>query len=315
MTIMGRYLPAIVVGGGLLLMACGQMKNAPDQKRIEVIAHRGASAYAPENTLAAFELAFEKGADWFELDCTLSKDDAVIVIHDDDLERTTDLEGRVRDLTLAELKKADAGSWYDAKFAGERLPTLGEALDLAKGRIGVYIEIKDSDNDAALKAEILAIGKGSGPLLGTHENTVAEKIEGSGTRNFALTKRVIQTVRERDMIDEVVIQSFSPIVCAIALIEAPEIRTELLASSSAQRPQQWLTYLEWARRLNVKGFNVAKNDLTPELVAEFHSLGARLATWTVNDEAEMTRVATLGVDAIITDRPDVCREVLAELGK
>src|SRR5690606_19865069 len=103
----------------------GSLMIKPTDK-VAVIAHRGASAYAPENTIAAFELAVEMKADWYELDCLLAKDGTVIVSHDNDVSRCTDGEGRVTEMTLAELKTLDAGSWKDPKFAGERLPTLAE---------------------------------------------------------------------------------------------------------------------------------------------------------------------------------------------
>lgn len=304
---------SLLVGG--LTMCTEIAEEGASLHGVEVIAHRGASAYAPENTLAAFERAVELQANWFELDCTLSKDDEVIVIHDDDVERTTNGTGRVADLTLEELKQLDAGTWFDEQFSSERLPTLGESLALAKGRIGVYIEVKDSDNDGDLKQTLLAMGEGSGPLLGEHREAVLGAIGNSGTRNLALTRKVIEEVRSRGMIDEVVIQSFSPVVCAIALAEAPEIRTELLASSSRTNPKQWSTFLEWMRRLGPKGFNIKKSDATPELLKECHERGMTVAVWTVNDRDTMRRMIALGVDALISDRPDDCLEVIAEEDK
>jgi glycerophosphoryl diester phosphodiesterase len=102
-----------------------------------VIAHRGASAYQPENTLAAFALAIEQGAQMIELDLHASRDNQVVVIHDETLDHTTNLTGRVDQLTLAEIKQADAGN-------GERVPTLDETLDLTSGKVQLYLEIKDA---------------------------------------------------------------------------------------------------------------------------------------------------------------------------
>jgi glycerophosphoryl diester phosphodiesterase len=101
-----------------------------------VIAHRGASAYQPENTLAAFALAIKQGAQMIELDLHRSRDNHVVVIHDETLDHTTNLTGRVDQLTLAEIKQADAGK-------GERVPTLDETLDLTSGKVRLYLEIKD----------------------------------------------------------------------------------------------------------------------------------------------------------------------------
>ncbi|TBL81760.1 glycerophosphodiester phosphodiesterase [Paenibacillus thalictri] len=114
------------------------------EKQLLVIAHRGAKGEAPENTLAAFRLGLEQGCDAIELDIHLSKDGELIVIHDATLDRTTDMKGAVNDLTVAELKQADAGSWFDEKFAGERLPLLEEVFDLTPPDVMINVEIKGS---------------------------------------------------------------------------------------------------------------------------------------------------------------------------
>ena len=126
-----------------------------------VVAHRGASAYAPEHTLAAYQLAIEMGADFVEQDLAVTKDGVLICLHDASLERTTNveelfpdrvstqtIEGKTRkawlanDFTLAEIKRLDAGSWFDKKFAGERVPTFDEAIALIRGKAGIFPELK-----------------------------------------------------------------------------------------------------------------------------------------------------------------------------
>ena len=107
-----------------------------------VIAHRGASAAAPENTIAAFERALADGADAIELDVHLSRDDHPVVIHDGTLERTTNGSGPVRGLTMRELKRLDAGAWRGPAFAGQRLQTLQEVLERFRGRTRFWIELK-----------------------------------------------------------------------------------------------------------------------------------------------------------------------------
>src|SRR5262245_461899 len=127
-----------------------------------VIAHRGASAYAPEHTLAAYKLALEQGADYVEQDLTLTKDGVLVCLHDDTLERTTDVETRfpdravtetgrdgkpvqrwyANDFTLAEIRTLDAGSWFDPGFAYARIVTFDEAIELVKGRAGLFPELK-----------------------------------------------------------------------------------------------------------------------------------------------------------------------------
>lgn len=108
-----------------------------------IIGHRGASGHAPENTLAAFRRAVELGARFIETDLQLSRDSRIVAIHDDTLDRTTNGRGPVHRLTLAELRELDAGSWFDPRFAGERIPTLEEILQLAReSDVVFYLEIK-----------------------------------------------------------------------------------------------------------------------------------------------------------------------------
>ncbi len=288
----------------------------PRSQSIDVIAHRGASAEAPENTLAAFARAITLGADWFELDCTLSKDDEIIVIHDDTVDRTTDGAGAVADLTLGELKDLDAGTWKDPKFAKESIPTLGEALELAKGKIGVYIEIKDSDDDTALKRAIRET-LGPGPLAADREAEMIDLIEASGSRNLTLTRKVIETVRQHGMAHDVVIQSFSPICCAVALAEAQDLRTELLAEDDKAKPEQWEDAIWWDTFLNPPGFNpnIRAAKVRLEELNAMRAAGRTIAVWTVNGNRDMGALADWGASAIITNYPDVALNVLKEKGK
>lgn len=132
--------------------------RAPKVWPVRTAAHRGANTVAPENTLPAATCAFAAGVDWVELDVRTAADGALVVIHDDDVARTTDGAGLVAEMTLAELRALDAGQWFDPHFAGARLPTLIEMLALARqwGR-GLYIEIKAADAGAVL-AEVQAAG-------------------------------------------------------------------------------------------------------------------------------------------------------------
>jgi glycerophosphoryl diester phosphodiesterase len=114
------------------------------QPSVLVIAHRGAKGEAPENTLAAFRLGLEQGCDAIELDIHLSKDGEIIVIHDFTIDRTTNMKGVVNELTLLQLKQADAGCWFNSRFEGERIPTLEEVFDLVPPEVMINVEIKDS---------------------------------------------------------------------------------------------------------------------------------------------------------------------------
>jgi glycerophosphoryl diester phosphodiesterase len=127
--------------------AAGHRSAAPPAPPL-CIGHRGASALAPENTLAAFETAIGDGADGLEFDVRLTRDGVPIVLHDAALDRTTSGRGAVAALDLASIRRLDAGAWFGARFRGERVPTLAETLDLARGRCAVNIELKDEGGDA-----------------------------------------------------------------------------------------------------------------------------------------------------------------------
>jgi glycerophosphoryl diester phosphodiesterase len=137
-----------------------------------VIAHRGASAYAPENTVPAFALAAQQGATFVEFDLQLTKDKQVVCLHDNSLERTTDIEQvfperarttgtgaktwMLEDFTLAEVKRLDAGAWFDAKFRGTRIPTFGETIEALRGRSGLFIEVKSPERYEGIERLIMA---------------------------------------------------------------------------------------------------------------------------------------------------------------
>ena len=147
-----------------VVAASRQPQDPPRAQKRWLVAHRGASAYAPENTVPAFRLAAEQGADFVEFDLQLTKDRQIVLLHDTSLERTTDVEevfpDRFRspgqgaqatrqwmlaDFTLAEIRRLDAGTWFDAKFRGTRIPTFGETIDVMRGRSGLFIEIKSPE--------------------------------------------------------------------------------------------------------------------------------------------------------------------------
>lgn len=282
--------------------------------RIEVIAHRGASAYAPENTLAAFELAVEQMADWYELDCHLAADGGVAVIHDGTTDRTTGVAGAIGAMTIPQLKALDAGSWKGAAFAGEPIPTIEESFDMAKGRIGVYAEIKDQGGDDALIAQILADAAGRKFADDAFRAQAMDRIEASGSRNLTLTRNVIAAIRERAMEKEVVIQSFAPIVCVVAAVEAPEIRVEVLAIDDEKDPEIWERYLRFTYLFDFDGLNTNAGALSEGRLAALQSAGKSVAIWTVDKDEDLRKYASWGVNRIITNRPDACLAILTEMG-
>ena len=124
------------------------------------IAHRGASAYAPENTFAAFDKALALGASHAEMDLQFSSDGHIVVIHDDAVDRTTNGSGAVADMTLAQLSSLDAGAWFAPEFAGERIPALGAMLERYKGRLHFHLEIKAQAEGLSERAADLVRGYG-----------------------------------------------------------------------------------------------------------------------------------------------------------
>ena len=160
----------------LFLTGAATSRQQPDAapKKPWVIGHRGASAYAPENTIPAFQLAAEQGATFVEFDLQLTKDKQIVCLHDTSLERTTDVEQvfpdrsrpgtgagakpawMLSDFTLAEVKRLDAGAWFDAKFRGTRIPTFGETIDAMRGKTGLFIEVKSPELYEGIERLILA---------------------------------------------------------------------------------------------------------------------------------------------------------------
>jgi glycerophosphoryl diester phosphodiesterase len=239
------------------------------------IAHRGASGHEPENTLRAFARALELGATWLELDVHLVHD-RLLVIHDDTLDRTTDGEGPVAAKTLAELKTLDAGSWFDPELAGERIPSLEEALELARGRILVNIEIKTE--------------------------AVTDRAEGG------ITDKTLALVRRLAMMDQIVISSFDPRALAHARALEPDVKTASLYNAELQEtvsPEDVMAEVE------SNGFNLSRRQVDVETLEHCHRLGRPVAVYTVNEINEMERILELGADAIFTDYPDRLLEVLA----
>jgi glycerophosphoryl diester phosphodiesterase len=168
-----------VACGGLLIAAGRAAEGSP--KTPWLIAHRGASAYAPENTVPAFRLAAEQGATFVEFDLRLTKDRHIVCLHDDSLERTTDVEEifpdrsraagaasqakrrwPLEDFTLAEVKRLDAGSWFGPAFRGTRIPTFAETIDALRGRSGLFIELKSPELYEGIERLVLAQLKAKG---------------------------------------------------------------------------------------------------------------------------------------------------------
>jgi glycerophosphoryl diester phosphodiesterase len=236
-----------------------------------LIGHRGYPALCPENTLASFEGAMQAGCDMIELDVTLTKDRKVVVIHDDTLDRTTTGRGPVRGHALAEIKTLDAGSWFDARFASERVPELWEVMELTAGRCMLNIEIKESAFEADFPAD-------------------------------AIEHQVVKLVKTSGAMDRVIISSFDKrILQRIAAMDAPPAVAYISDHRADKRVLEMLLAMKafsWHPRFTV---------LTRDQVDMLHAAGLKVFPWTINTRAEAEKVLALGVDGLICNEPRVMR--------
>ncbi|WP_425443852.1 glycerophosphodiester phosphodiesterase [Streptomyces aidingensis] len=252
-----------------------------------VVAHRGASGYAPENTLAAADAAAALGAPWVEADVQRTRDGVLVLMHDTTLERTTDAEVRhpdrapweVSGFSSAELAGLDAGGWFGERFAGEPVPTLTAFLRrLARHGQRLLLEIKAPERYPGIEAEIVTVLREEGWLTGA-----------------ALRRGLV-------------VQSFSADSVRTVHELHPGIRTGFLGRPE---PAELPVYAAFCDQINPR-----HTTLTAEYVAAVqalagpHGSGLEVLTWTVNDAAAAVRAASLGVDGIITDHPDVVRRAL-----
>ena len=239
-----------------------------------IFAHRGASAHAPENTLAAFELALEQQADAIELDVKLSSDGYVVVHHDATVDRTTNGKGRVKDLSLAELKGLDAGSSFSEKFHGEKIPTLEEVFETLGKRTFINVEL-------------------------TNYKTPRDH----------LVETVCMLVKKHKMQKRVIFSSFFASNLSKARSYLPEVPRGLLALNGLLGA--------WARSF---GFAFGEydalhpflKDVSQQQASRVHRLNRRVHVWTVNDERDMRRLFSWGVDGIFTDDPQLALRVRSE---
>ncbi|MET8831564.1 glycerophosphodiester phosphodiesterase family protein [Streptomyces sp. NPDC004610] len=274
-----------LLGVVALLGAAAPAQAGEAAGRPTVIAHRGASAYAPENTLAAVDRAARLGIDWVENDVQRTRDGQLVVVHDDSLARTTDVEevfpGRapwkVADFTTAEIRRLDAGSWFGAAHAGARVPTLQQFLRRVD-RYGqkLLLEIKNPHLYPGIEGDTLKVLANEGWLDRGH-------------------------VRDR-----LIVQSFSADSVRTVHEREPTVKTGFLGTPPADRLAEYARFTDQ--------INPSHTTVSAQYVAAVHAeTGPRgrpleVFTWTVDDADRARAVAGLGVDGIITNRPDVVRE-------
>jgi glycerophosphoryl diester phosphodiesterase len=235
-------------------------------------AHRGASAYCPENTMAAFEKALELGATGIETDIQMTKDGQLLLIHDESLARTTGVNQFVKDLSLEEIKDKDAGSWFHPDFKNERIPTLEELLDLVK------------HTDTIINLELK-----SGMILYP-----------------GIEKMVVETVRKYEMEERVIISSFNHYSLVEVKQIAPEMKTAVLYSEALYEP--W----HYAKQLGASSLHPFYPAARPEFVAEAKNYGIDYNPYTVNETGDMEVLIAAGVNGIITNYPDRLASLIKE---
>ena len=261
---MRTILVAIPLGCALMCTSCTNDASSGSARRITVIAHRGDSSNAPENTLAAFRSALAAKADYVELDARPSADGTLYCLHDETLDRTTDAVSllerkkiRIREVRDADLARLDAGAWFKPQFAGERLPTLAAALDLIQAESRTLLEHKDGPADA-----------------------------------------YVRLLRDKRLIGKLIVQSFD--WGFLADLHRLEPRQPLAALGDKTFDEQRWARLA---RTGAKLVAWKHTDLTADLVAELRRRGYGVFAWTADEPHEWQRLAGFGIDGIITNRP------------
>jgi glycerophosphoryl diester phosphodiesterase len=246
-----------------------------DAAEVEIVAHRGASHDAPENTVAAIKLAWEQKADASEFDVYLSKDGKIVVIHDKDAQRTAGVKLLVADATLAELRKLDVGKWKGEKFAGEKVPTLDEMLATVPAGKRVFVEVKCGPEAVPELDRVLK----------------ASKLRPEQTPVISFNADVVAAVKKarRDL----------PAYWIVDLKNGEGKSAEALVAR--------------AKEIKADGLDLSAREALDKAFADkVKAAGFKLYVWTVNDVAVARRMVELGVDGITTDRPGWLRE---QLGK
>ncbi|WP_432150843.1 glycerophosphodiester phosphodiesterase family protein [Streptomyces sp. bgisy029] len=282
---------AAVLGAGALLLPAAQPQETattlPSDRRASpvVVAHRGASGYAPENTLAAADAAKALGIEWVENDVHRTRDGVLVVLHDTDLKRTTNAEEvfpdrapwAVEDFTAAEIAKLDAGSWFGKQYAGAGVPTLAQFVNrLERNRQKLLLEIKSPASYPGIERDILRVLRQEGWLDRSH-------------------------VRDR-----LVIQSFGADSVKKVHALRPDITTGFLGTPPVADLPGYAAFTDQ--------INPSHTTIDADYVAAVqrlkgpHGKRLRVNTWTVNDAANAAKVHAYGVDGIITNYPDVVRD-------
>ncbi|HEX5563347.1 MAG TPA: glycerophosphodiester phosphodiesterase family protein [Sporosarcina sp.] len=278
-----------IMSMAILLSACNignDWDNPMPEKGFLIIGHRGASAYEPENTIPAFELAEDLNADYVELDVHLTKDGELIVMHDDDVKRTTEAAGKIKDFTLAELKQLTADEKKGKKIAASgrneeayEIPTLREVVEQLKGDLRFVIELKDTEQYPGIEEELVRLMKEQ-ELIGIDAEGYPEAVI------LSFDKKALKKVQK--------IEPEIPLIQLVSFDEGEE------AALTKKELKDILSY--------ASGINVSYEALTPPFVNTMHDKGLAVYAYTVNDAEAALRLKAMGVNGIATDEPDLLDE-------
>lgn len=241
-----------------------------------IFAHRGASSHAPENTLAAFQLAIDQGAKAIELDVQLTQDQEVIVFHDVHLGRTTDGTGRVKDFTLAEIKSLNAGLSFSPAYQNQIIPTLKEVLDFLPQDIFLNIELKNMHSPFD-----------------------------------DLPTRAASIIQSQNAEDRVLLSSFNTVALLKTSLSSSSILLGLLMRSSLlTRLRSIFPYLQ----KRFYSIHLSFSFLNPQLVSTFQQAGLKVFTYTLNHTQDILAATKMGVDGFFTDDPGFATRILMQEG-
>jgi glycerophosphoryl diester phosphodiesterase len=250
--------------------------NHTEGDNFTVIAHRGASAYYPENTIASFQGAISMGADMIELDVQFTKDGEVVVFHDEKISRCTNGKGRVADHTLMELQALDAGSWFDKKYQAAKIPTLADVLSLCRNKIAVNIEIKTEAVTDAVAGGIEELSLKIAEQSGMREHIVFSSFD----------SRAIKHLKQIDS------------SAAVAVLFEKRHYGSKLPSDIIES-------------LGADAFNCSQKELNSKWFSNLKLNNIPLNIYTVNDEKNMKRLIKMGISGIFTNNPDILKRVVA----
>ncbi len=242
----------------------------------KVIGHRGAAAYAPENTLESIHTAADIGVEWIELDVKLTKDDIPIIFHDDELSRTTNGSGLVKDITYEDIKQLEAGSWYAESFSGIKIPTLEENdEEIVNRNLGLNLEIK--------------------PCEGREKDTTEAALD------------ILSSIWDDH--DRLLISSFQNLALEVARDMAPDWHYGYLIGGHSHEdlPDNWLDIADY---LDVKTVNLGANIITQEIIQEVLDKDLIPLVYTVNEPTDARLFQSWGVQTFFSDEPDTILENL-----